>query len=284
MWVESCDSYAENACSFFLPDGLSLLRMLSWIIGNWNKFEVNLLVETDSRRDVAETGLYSIFLLFLLELCNFFDNRHDPIIYLLSADENDTSLTVEVADHLLEDIFLHGVDVVDPAEEGYWLPTHWEIEVFVLIDQRKAVEAIFGDYRPLLQFLYQFGLLLFLLWPFAGQFYLIVHLLEDCYAALQIIGPEIFKRLNYHGHTLLFVFMNQQAPLLPLRLISGLLALPHIVLEFRISGMHLDLCLIQQRHSFACGSLILFPESIEGDLQLVDFGVCNFGVEDVHEQ
>lgn len=43
------------------------------------------------------------------------------MVILLGANEYDSSLTVEVADHLLQDFLPQGVDLADPAEESYRL-------------------------------------------------------------------------------------------------------------------------------------------------------------------
>ena len=43
------------------------------------------------------------------------------MLILLGADQDDSSLAIQVADHLLQDFFLHAGDLLDLAEESDWL-------------------------------------------------------------------------------------------------------------------------------------------------------------------
>lgn len=64
------------------------------------------------------------------------------MLVFLGADEDDASLAIEVANNLLQDLFLHVVDLTDLAEESDWLFAQRKCQVFFIIYKWETVEAI----------------------------------------------------------------------------------------------------------------------------------------------
>lgn len=94
MWFCGIDSDAEDACAVSFPDWLRVLRVLSAIFGNRDEGMLDLFVEGDCRPDETQGCLQTIFLLFLMKLCDFLNYRYNLIAHSLCAYEDDPATAV----------------------------------------------------------------------------------------------------------------------------------------------------------------------------------------------